>query len=221
LACKTTKAGQLAADTTKISNSIEAAMWRPCKTKLEGIKGITTAEEKLFFAAASKFSAKLGMGDVGCAAGKACTARTPLKGSLAVQELAMNAAVDYYVAQRAHCKIVDVAATITKCNADGLTALEGVGTAMAAADYYSKKTVAERATWMTAEMKKNVAAALAALVPAAGAVGASCKAAAAVAPATVGVRPTCGANCCMGFRKAETDTVNSAETCQLKTTTKA
>jgi len=190
-------------------------MWRPCKTKLEGITGITTAEETTFFTSADKFGANLGLGKISCAAGATCTARVPLKGSLAVQELAMNAAVDYYVAQRAHCK--DAA-----CNTAGLTALEAMGTAMATADYYSKKTTAERTTWRTAEDKKNVAAALAALVPAAGAVGADCKAAAIVAPATVGVRPACGAaNCCMGFRKADTDTVNSAETCQLKATTKA
>ena len=61
---------------------------------------------------------------------------------------------------------------------------------MALADYYSKMTPVERTIWRTAEDTKNVAAALAAFVPVAGSAGASCTAAAAIAPAK-GVRPAC------------------------------
>jgi hypothetical protein len=124
------------------------------------------------------------------------------------------------VAVRAYCsKDLKVTTRCTKFS-DDINLLKGLGTRMATDDYISKKTTAERATWMTAEEKKMQATAMAA--PAAGKVGFSCKAAAAVAPATVGVRPTCdAANCCMGVRKTLTDTANASETCQLKTATKA
>lgn len=73
---------------------------------------------------------------------------------------------------------------------------------------------------MAAYDKKRLAAA--SPPPAAGAVGFVCKAAAVVAPATVGVRPACGTeNCCMGVRKTAEDKTNASETCQLKTATKA
>lgn len=95
-----------------------------------------------------------------------------------------------------------------------------MGTAMAKDDFF-EKTVAERTTWRETQDKANVAAATAALKPAAPAVGADCKAAAAAAGETTGKRPDCGtANCCMGYKKAVTDTANSAETCQDKTLSK-
>jgi hypothetical protein len=199
---------------------IENAMWAPNAVKLTATKA-TAAELTSFYTAMDEFSAALGMGKLSCAAGVTCTTpkRVLLKGSLAVQELAMNAATDYFVAQRAFC--AKTAATAAACNTAGLKGLKPMGTSYAAADVYSKKTAAERTTFITAEDKKNVAAALAAIAPAAGAVGASCKAAAAVAPATVGVRPTCGAaNCCMGIKKTAEGTTNTDETCQLKATTK-
>lgn len=82
-------------------------------------------------------------------------------------------------------------------------------------------TVAARDTWWKTEMKKLTVAAAGA--PLAGKAGFSCKAAAAVAPATVGVRPKCdAANCCMGMKKAAADTTNTGgELCQLKTALKA
>lgn len=196
-------------------------MWAPNAVKLTATKA-TAAELTAFYTAMDEFGAALGMGKLSCAAGVACTTpkRVLLKGSLSVQGLAMGAATDYFVAQRAFC--AKTAATAATCNTEGLKGLKPMGTSFAAADFYSKKTVAERATFITAEDKKNVAAALAKLAPAAGAIGFSCKAAAAVAPATVGVRPVCGAlNCCMGIRKTAEATTNSAETCQLKTATKA
>lgn len=223
LACKTslTIAGTEANDKGFV---IENAMWAPNAVKLTATKA-TAAELTAFYKAMDEFSAALGMGQLSCAVtGETCNKnadkkRTLLKGTLEVQQLAMGAAVDYFVAQRAFC--AKTAATAAACNTSGLAGLKPLGTSMATADYYSKKTAAERTTWLTAEDKKNVAAALAKLAPAAGAVGASCKAAAAVAPATKGVRPTCAtANCCMGYKKAATDTTNSAETCQVKTLTK-
>ena len=130
----------------------------------------------------------------------------------------MGAAVDYFKAQRAHCK--KTAATAAACNTAGLAKLKDLGTAMAAADYYSTMTAAARTTWKTAEDVKNVAAAIANLAVATGTVGASCKAATAVAPA-IGVRPTCAAeNCCMGHKASATATTNSFELCQVKTATK-
>jgi hypothetical protein len=141
---------------------------------------------------------------------------------------AFDFAADYMVAVRAYCsKDLKVTTRCTKFS-DDINLLKGIGTRMATDDYISKKTTAERATWMTAEEKKMQATAMGA-APAAGKVGFSCKAAAIVAPATVGVRPTCdAANCCMGVRKIltddekknETKPTNAAETCQLKTVTK-
>jgi len=97
--------------------------------------------------------------------------------------------------------------------------LKAIGTEMATADFYSKKTAAEQTTWWTAWGKSAIVKAIGA--PAAGTVGASCKAAAVVAPATKGVRPTCAAtDCCMGLKAKAEDTTNYTETCQLKTATK-
>jgi hypothetical protein len=199
-------------------------MWAPSAVKLVATKA-PAADLTAFYKAMDEFGTALGMGTLTCAVkGQTCHTNTDkkralLKGSLAVQQLAMGAAVDYFAAQFAFC--AKTAATSAACNTAGLAGLKPLGTAMAAADFYSKKTAAERTTWSTANDKTNVAAALAKLAPAAGAVGFGCKAAAAVAPATVGVRPTCGAaNCCMGMKKAVADTANTAELCQLKTALK-
>jgi len=103
------------------------------------------------------------------------------------------AAMNYYVAQKAHCDAT--AATKAACNTAGLTALEAMGTAMAAADFYSAKTAAERTTWTTANDAAMVAAAIAATKPALLATGSSCKADTATPP----VRPACPeTDCCLG-----------------------
>ena len=135
----------------------------------------------------------------------------------------MKFAVDYFIAGRTACAKITDATKKTACTTAGYAGFKKWGTAIAAGNAYSSLTTAKSTEWFTAEDKKNVAAALALLVPAPGTVGASCKAAAAVAPATVGIRPTCAAaNCCMGYKASETATVNSVngELCQLKTVTK-
>jgi hypothetical protein len=144
----------------------------------------------------------------------------PLKGTYTQKTAAVNYAMDYYLTGKSNCsKDVGDKTRCTKYDAD-LKLLKGIGTEMATGDYMFKKTAAEQKTWLDAYDKKRLAAADS--QPAAGAVGFECKAAAVVAPATTGVRPTCGAeNCCMGVRKTATDTTNASETCQLKTATKA
>jgi len=162
------------------------------------------------------------MGKLSCAAGGTCATRALLKGALKDQVAAFTFAGSYYAAMKKDCELATFGGAATKaaCITAGYAKLTAMGTAMAAADFYSVKTAAARTTWSTAQDVINVAAAIAAKAPAAGTVGFSCAAAAAVAPATVGVRPACAAaNCCMGYKALPADTANSAngELCQLKT----
>ena len=206
---------------------IENAMWAPQNVRVLAITSITAADQKLFYTNLNEFGVALGMGSVGCATSSvnAATvtcpaARVLLKGSLAVQAKAMKFAVDYFIAGKTACDKVTDATKKTACTTAMYAGFKKWGTAIAAGDAYSSLTAAKSTEWFTAEDKKNVAAALALLVPAPGTVGASCKAAAAVAPATVGIRPTCAAaNCCMGYKASATATANSVngELCQLKT----
>ena len=185
----------------------------------------TDAEFKVYQAAADAFGAALGMGKFSCALGAVCTPRVLLKGTLKDQAAAFAFAGSYYAAMKKDCELATFGgfADKAKCTADGFAKLTAMGTAMAAADFYSVKTVAARTTWSTAQDVINVAAAIAAKAPAAGTVGFPCNAAAAVAPATVGVRPACAAaNCCMGHKALPADLTNSVngEVCQLKTALK-
>ena len=205
---------------------IENGLMAPQKVTFDALTPKPTAADwTAYLVAADAFGAALGMGKLSCAAGATCATRALLKGTLANQVAAFTFAGSYYKAMKTNCELATFGgfADKAKCTADGFAKLTAMGTAMAAADFYSVKTVAARTTWSTAQDVINVAAAIAAKAPAAGTVGFPCNAAAAVAPATVGVRPACAAaNCCMGHKALPADLTNSVngEVCQLKTALK-
>ena len=175
--------------------------------------------------------------------------RVLLKGSLSVQQMAMTWAVDYLVAFTASCAKNTDATVKDACVLEAYKGFKTWGTAMATANVYSKLTAAERITWFTAEDVKNNKAALDKLKPAPGVIGAGCgkKSPMVMQPGGGGGgrggpgggrggggggpgspggpggmgRPACAAgNCCMGYKAAAADLVNSEELCQLATATK-
>jgi len=89
------------------------------------------------------FGEALGMGKAGCVFTRAGCVFTTLKGTYAQKGVALNYAMNYFIAAKTYCsKDIKDKTRCTKLDAD-MKVLKDIGTEFAKEDYISKKTTAE------------------------------------------------------------------------------